>query len=49
LAINHYKFNFGRIDGSFIITQLEYAGNYDAEASFSLTLISAGALGFVAL
>ena len=41
--------NFGRIDGSFIITQLEYAGNYDAEASFSMTLISAGALGFVAL
>jgi TP901-1 family phage major tail protein len=41
--------NFGQIDGQFIISHLEYSGNYDAEASFSMTLVSAGALGFVAL
>lgn len=41
--------DFGQLDGSFIITQLEYSGNYDAEAIFSMTLVSSGALGFAAL
>lgn len=40
---------FGVIEGRFQISALEYAGNYDGEASYEISLLSAGALSFVAL
>lgn len=40
---------FGVVQGAFQITALEYAGNHDGEATYSLSLASAGALGFTAL
>lgn len=39
---------FGRVEGPFQITGLEYAGNYNGEASYDLSLASAGVLAFVA-
>lgn len=41
--------DFGVIEGRFQISALEYAGNYDGEASYEISLLSAGALSFVAL
>lgn len=41
--------DFGVIEGKFQISALEYAGNYDGEASYEISLVSAGALSFVAL
>ncbi len=41
--------DFGVIEGAFQITALDYSGNYDGEASFELSLASAGALTFTAL
>lgn len=41
--------SFGQLEGLFIISNLEYGGNYDGEATFSMTLNSAGAIGFSAL
>lgn len=41
--------DFGRIDGAFQMTGLEYTGNYDGEASYDISLASAGALSFTAL
>lgn len=41
--------DFGTVEGPFQITALEYAGNYNGEASYELSLASAGALSFVAL
>ena len=41
--------DFGEVTGSFQITALEYAGNYDGEATYELSLASAGALGFTAI
>jgi len=41
--------DFGEITGAFQITALEYAGNYDGEATYELSLASAGALGFTAI
>jgi len=41
--------SFGIIEGSFQISSLEYAGNFDGEASFDLTMASAGALTFTAI
>lgn len=41
--------DFGTIEGSFQITAIEYAGSHNGEASFELTLASAGQLTFVAL
>ena len=41
--------DFGRIDGEFIISQLSYSGSYQGEASFDLSLVSAGHVTFVAL
>ncbi len=41
--------DFGTIEGPFQVTSLEYAGNYNGEASYELSLASAGALSFVAL
>ncbi|HRO16295.1 MAG TPA: phage major tail protein, TP901-1 family [Paracoccus sp. (in: a-proteobacteria)] len=40
--------HFGTIEGPFQITGLEYAGSYNGEATYELTLASAGALSFVA-
>jgi len=37
---------FGHIEGAFHITNLDYAGEHDGEASVSLALDSAGALTF---
>ncbi len=40
---------FGRIQGAFQITQLEYRGEHAAEVTFEIALESAGALTFTAL
>lgn len=40
--------DFGTMEGAFQITSLEYAGNHDGEATFELSLASAGALSFTA-
>lgn len=40
--------DFGRIEGAFQVTSLEYAGTYNGEATYELSLASAGALNFVA-
>ncbi|MFN4288962.1 MAG: phage major tail protein, TP901-1 family [Brevundimonas sp.] len=41
--------DFGIIEGPFQILALEYAGQHDGEASFALSLASAGALVFTAI
>lgn len=41
--------DFGVVEGPFQISALEYAGSYNGEANYELSLISAGALSFVAL
>lgn len=41
--------NFGKLEGQFIISQLEYSGNYDGEALFSMTLVSSSQLEFASL
>ncbi len=41
--------DFGTLEGPFQISNLEYGGAHDGEATFSLTLSSAGAIGFAAL
>lgn len=41
--------DFGRIEGPFQITALEYAGDHDGEATFEMSLASAGAISFGAL
>ncbi|MGB0499437.1 MAG: phage major tail protein, TP901-1 family [Rubricella sp.] len=41
--------DFGTIEGPFQITGIEYAGEVDGEASYELSLASAGALTFAAL
>jgi len=41
--------DFGRFTGPFLIAALEYAGEHDAEATFALTLSSAGEVAFDAL
>ncbi len=41
--------DFGIVEGPFQITSLEYAGSHNGEATYELTLASAGALSFVAL
>lgn len=40
---------FGQIDGEFLISNLTYSGNYQGEAVFDITLMSAGAPVFSAL
>lgn len=40
---------FGTIEGPFQITSIEYAGSHNGEATYDLSLASAGALNFVAL
>ena len=38
--------DFGTVEGPFQITALEYAGTYDGEATYEVSLASAGALTF---
>ena len=40
---------FGTIEGRFQITSIEYAGSHNGEATYELSLASAGVLQFVAL
>ena len=41
--------SFGIIQGAFLITALEYAGEYDGEVTYSLALESAGQPGFTVI
>ncbi|MBZ4024038.1 phage major tail protein, TP901-1 family [Rhodobacter sp. TJ_12] len=41
--------DFGVVEGPFVITAIEYAGNHDGEATYELAMASAGALAFTAL
>ncbi|MBE0414651.1 phage major tail protein, TP901-1 family [Yoonia sp.] len=41
--------DFGTVQGPFQITSIDYAGNYDGEATYDMSLASAGALTFTAL
>lgn len=41
--------DFGRIEGPFQITALEYRGDHAGEVTFEMALESAGAVGFVPL
>ena len=41
--------DFGKVVGRFQITGLEYAGSHNGEATYELSLASAGALDFQAL
>ena len=41
--------DFGIVEGPFQITSIEYAGSYNGEATYEMTLASAGALTFTAL
>ncbi|MDQ2092532.1 phage major tail protein, TP901-1 family [Rhodalgimonas zhirmunskyi] len=40
--------DFGTVEGPFQVTGLEYAGAHNGEATYELSLASAGALSFVA-
>lgn len=41
--------DFGTLEGPFLVAALEYAGEHEGEATWALTLASAGALIFEAL
>ncbi len=41
--------DFGIVSGPFQVTSLEYAGSYNGEATYEMSLASAGILGFVTL
>lgn len=41
--------DFGIVEGPFQITAIEYAGSYNGEATYDLSLASAGALTFTAI
>ena len=41
--------NFGVIEGPFQISAIEYAGSYNGEATYDMTMASAGVLTFPAL
>lgn len=41
--------SFGIVEGPFLITALEYAGSHNGEATYEVTLASAGQLLFTAL
>ena len=40
--------DFGRVEGPFQITAVEYGGTFDGEATYDLSLASAGVLSFIA-
>jgi TP901-1 family phage major tail protein len=41
--------DFGVVEGAFQLTSIEYAGDYNGEATYELSMASAGALAFTAL
>lgn len=41
--------DFGVVEGPFQITALEYSGSYNGEATYDITMASAGAMTFLAL
>lgn len=41
--------DFGVLEGPFLVAALEYAGEHEGEASFALSLASAGEVTFSAL
>jgi TP901-1 family phage major tail protein len=41
--------DFGIVEGPFQVTSLEYAGSYDGEATYEMSMSSAGALTFTAI
>lgn len=41
--------DFGTVEGAFQIASIEYSGNHDGEATYELSLASAGTLTFTAL
>ena len=41
--------DFGVVEGAFQLTAIEYAGDYNGEATYELSMASAGALAFTAL
>ena len=41
--------DFGQFEGPFMVAALEYAGEHDGEATFALSLASAGAVTFTAI
>jgi len=41
--------NFGVIEGPFMVTSIEYSGSHNGEATYELSMASAGALTFTAL
>ena len=41
--------DFGTVEGPFQIAGIDYSGSHDGEASFEISLVSAGALSFTAL
>ena len=41
--------DFGTVEGRFQLTSIEYAGSHSGEATYELSLASAGALTFVAV
>lgn len=40
--------DFGRVEGPFQVTTLEYAGTHNGEATYEVSLASAGSLTFIA-
>lgn len=40
--------DFGRVEGPFQVTALEYAGTHNGEATYEVSLASAGSLTFIA-
>jgi TP901-1 family phage major tail protein len=41
--------DFGQLEGPFLVAALEYAGEHEGEATFAISLASAGEIGFEAL
>lgn len=41
--------DFGTLEGPFVVAALEYAGDHEGEATFAISLASAGVVGFSAL
>lgn len=41
--------DFGTLEGPFLVSALEYAGDHEGEATFAISLASAGEIGFAAI
>ncbi|MBJ7447782.1 MAG: phage major tail protein, TP901-1 family, partial [Brevundimonas sp.] len=41
--------DFGQLEGPFLVSALEYAGEHEGEATFAISLASAGEIGFSSL